>query len=187
MKSNVFKNVLSFQLNDYLKRFPSEKVKIAKTLNLLFNHNDCFKRTNWGGHFTASAWVVDRSRKWILMTHHKKLNSWLQLGGHAESNNNLLEVALKEAKEESGLNDINIVSNKIFDLDIHKIPKFRSDPEHLHYDVRFIFEADRLEKLSISNESNNLAWIEIENVLNLNSKKSIERMVHKFLNQFSHS
>ena len=97
MKRNVLEKVLSNKLDNYLKRYPSEREKITKTLHLLANDNDCFKRTNWDGHFTASAWVVDKSRKWILMTHHKQLNIWLQLGGHAEDNNNLLEVALKEA------------------------------------------------------------------------------------------
>ena len=184
MESNVSKKVLSSKLDNYLKRYPNEKEKITKTLHLLVDDNACFKRTNWGGHFTASAWIVDISRKWILMTHHKQLNIWLQLGGHAEENNNLLEVALKEAKEESGINNFNIISEEIFDLDIHKIPKYGFYPEHLHYDVRFIFEADKLEKLSISNESNDLAWIKIEDVLNLNPKKSIERMMHKFVNQF---
>jgi len=185
MKNRVFKRVLHSKLNDYLKRYPNEKEKVTKTLHLLVNDPDCFKRTNWDGHFTASAWVVDKSRKWILMTHHKQLNIWLQLGGHAEDNNNLLEVALKEAKEESGINNFNIISEEIFDLDVHIIPKYGSNPEHLHYDVRFILEADKLERLSISNESNDLAWIKIEDVLNLNPKKSIERMMHKFVNQFS--
>ena len=99
----------------------------------------------------------------------------------------MLEVALKEAKEESGINNFNIISEEIFDLDIHKIPKYGFNPAHLHYDVRFIFEADKLEKLSISNESNDLAWIKIEDVLNLNPKKSIKRMMHKFVNQFLRS
>ena len=184
MENNVLKKVLSKQLNDYLKRYPSEKENIVKTLHLLINDNDCFKRTNWHGHFTASAWIIDKSRKWILMTHHRQLNIWLQLGGHAEDNINLLEVALKEAKEESGINNFNIISENIFDLDIHKIPKYCSSPEHLHYDVRFILEADKLEKLSISNESNDLAWIKVEDVLNLNPKKSISRMIYKFVNQF---
>ena len=187
MESNVSKKVLSSKLDNYLKRYPNEKEKITKTLHLLVNDYACFKRTNWGGHFTASAWIVDKSRKWILMTHHKQLNIWLQLGGHAEDNNNLLEVALKEAKEESGINNFKIISKEIFDLDIHKIPKYGSNPEHLHYDVRFILEADKLERLSISTESNDLAWIKIEDVLNLNRKKSIKRMMHKFVNQFLRS
>ena len=187
MESNVLEKDLYYKLDNYLKRYPSEKEKIEKTLHLLVNDNDCFKRTNWDGHFTASAWIFDKSRKWILMTHHKQLNIWLQLGGHAEDNNNLLEVALKEAKEESGINNFNIISEEIFDLDIHKIPKYGSNPEHLHYDVRFILEADKLEKLSISNESNDLAWIKIEDVFNLNPKESIKRMMHKFVNQFLQS
>ena len=184
MKRSVSEKVLSKKLNNYLERYPSEKEKITKTLHLLVNDNYCFKRTNWNGHFTASAWIVDKSRRWILMTHHRQLNIWLQLGGHAENNNNLLEVALKEAKEESGINNFNIISKEIFDLDIHKIPKYGSNPEHLHYDVRFILEADKLEKLSISTESNDLAWIKIGDVLKLNPKKSIKIMMHKFVNQF---
>ena len=91
-------------------------------LNFISNYDNCFARNNWYGHFTGSAWVVDTTRTWILMTNHIKLNMWLQLGGHAEGNSDLLSVAIKEAREESGLDNFKVVSNKIFDLDIHQIP-----------------------------------------------------------------
>mgnify|MGYP001161052931 FL=1 len=167
-------------LHDYKNCFPEEKVPATKMIQFLKNDENCFNRDNWYGHFTGSAWIVDYSREWVLMTHHRQLNLWLQFGGHADGCYNLLEVALKETREESGLNQFDILSDKIFDLDIHDIPKRENEPSHLHFDVRFIFETKRgAEKITISNESYDVAWIHKNDVLNKNPEKSIARMLKK--------
>tara|TARA_Y100000815_G_scaffold233987_1_gene225819 strand:+ start:693 stop:1244 length:552 start_codon:yes stop_codon:yes gene_type:complete len=167
-------------LHDYKNCFPEEKVPATKMIQFLKNDENCFKRDNSYGHFTGSAWIVDYSREWVLMTHHRQLNLWLQFGGHADGCYNLLEVALKETREESGLNQFDILSDKIFDLDIHDIPKRENEPSHLHFDVRFIFETKRgIEKITISNESYDVAWIHKNDVLNKNPEKSIARMLKK--------
>jgi len=81
-------------LNEYLVNHPDESIKVNKVLDFIKNHNNCFARNNWSGHFTGSAWVVDTTRNWILMTNHIQLNMWLQLGGaRGKGNSNLLSVA----------------------------------------------------------------------------------------------
>src|SRR5215510_11521790 len=83
---------------------------------------NCFERSLQIGHVTGSAWIVDLDRTHALLTHHRKLNKWLQLGGHADGDPDILRVALREAREESNLDAIRPVSENIFDVDIHVIP-----------------------------------------------------------------
>ena len=174
------KKDLIYQLKDYLNKYPDEQIKVDNILKFINRENECFERNNWNGHFTGSAWIVDDTRNWVLMTKHLQLNMWLQLGGHAEGNSNLFKVALKEAIEESGLTKFTALSSQIFDLDIHQIPRFKNLPSHLHYDVRYIFEAKiKNEKIIISDESHDVSWVNKNDVLNKNSEESISRMLNK--------
>jgi 8-oxo-dGTP pyrophosphatase MutT (NUDIX family) len=142
-------------------------------------HPDCFKRSLAIGHITGSAWVVDPERRYALLTHHRKLGKWLQLGGHADGDPDILRVALREAREESSLEQIRVVSEAIFDVDIHVIPARGAEPEHLHYDVRFLLEAGRDALLVASSESRSLAWVALGAIAELNPEESIMRMVRK--------
>jgi 8-oxo-dGTP pyrophosphatase MutT (NUDIX family) len=170
---------LRSNLEKYRTPFEEEKSFINDFINLTYDHS-AFIRERLEGHFTGSAWIVNKLRTHALMTHHKKLNRWLQLGGHADGKENLLEVALEEAREESGLSSLRIVDAGIFDIDRHIIPQKAEIPEHFHYDVRFLIEAEMNEPLVISEESNDLAWIPfdaIEDLVGANS--SILRMLEK--------
>lgn len=142
-------------------------------------HPDCLLRSCVPGHFTGSAWVVDASRRRALLTHHRKLDKWLQLGGHADGEADLLAVALREAQEESGLKVVRAVRTEIFDIDRHLIPARKAEPEHWHYDVRFLIEADPAEPLVVTSESKDLAWVELAEVARLNPEESMVRMVGK--------
>jgi 8-oxo-dGTP pyrophosphatase MutT (NUDIX family) len=139
-----------------------------------------YKRERLEGHFTASAWIVNKERTHTLLTLHRKLGRWLQLGGHADGNENLLEVAMKEAVEESGLKSLKMVDLTIFDLDKHIIPERPHVPEHFHFDVRYLFEAEINEPLQISEESISLAWIAFDSVIDMiGYNPSIIRMLEK--------
>lgn len=162
---------------------PSTEVDGAfqqQMLTFLNDHPmDFYRRTLTVGHFTASAWIVNPSHDRFLLTHHRKLNRWLQLGGHIEEDANLAEAAMREALEESGLSDLKLVSPDIFDLDIHSIPERKGDPEHLHLDVRFLIEANDETPLRISNESNDLAWVDKDTIKHLHPETSMLRMLAK--------
>jgi len=169
-------------LKELIKKYAIKNPKdnsIYEMLNIL-KTDRCFLKENYNGHFTGSAWILNPEKDQVLMTHHKKLDMWLQLGGHSDGENDLFKVALREAKEESGIPYFKYVNKAIFDLDIHHIPRYKDQPPHKHYDVRFLFEADPFSSLiTISDESYDVAWIPIDKVLDLNSEKSIERMVKK--------
>ncbi len=151
----------------------------AETIRFVEQHADCLLRSCVPGHLTGSAWIVNADRTRTLLTHHRKLDKWLQLGGHADGDGDLTAVALREAREESGLARLRLLSPAIFDLDRHWIPPRKTDPGHYHYDLRFLIEADEAEPLTISNESKDLAWVEVARVTALNPEESMARMVRK--------
>ena len=146
--------------------------------------NDCFDRSLLQGHITGSAWIVDYSHSKVLLTHHRKLDRWLQLGGHADGDADILRVALREAREESGIDDIRPLSEDIFDVDVHPIPTRDAEPRHLHYDVRFLLEADASSPLVVSSESKDLAWVSLSELTQLTTEQSIIRMMEKTLAHF---
>ena len=141
---------------------------------------DPFVRDRIAGHYTASAWLVDAAGQRLLMTHHRKLDRWLQLGGHADGDRDLAAVALREAEEESGLVDL-VVLPDIFDLDRHWIPERGDVPGHWHYDVRYVVRATGSEDFAVSDESHALAWRDIAGLLDDPSiDPSIARMARKW-------
>lgn len=147
---------------------------------------DCFLRSCLEGHLTGSAWITDKEGKLTLLTHHRKLNKWLQLGGHADGETDPLNVARKEADEESGLSHIEVLDNSLFDVDSHWIPARGEVPAHWHHDLRFWFLADPAEAFVVSEESLDLAWVEVDKVETLNPEESMLRMVRKTQAQRSH-
>lgn len=144
-------------------------------------HCDCFERSLAVGHVTGSAWIVDAARTRCLLTHHRKLDRWLQLGGHADGDADVLAVAMREAREESGLTSIRAVSQRVFDCDVHAIPSRKAEPGHFHYDVRFLLEADPAQPLVVSDESHELAWIALGDVSSVSGDPSVERMARKLV------
>jgi 8-oxo-dGTP pyrophosphatase MutT (NUDIX family) len=156
-----------------------EAAMLAEYGPFIATHADCLERTCRDGHLTASAWIVDPRRQRTLLTHHHKLDRWLQLGGHVDGDPDLAAAALREAREESGLAGLRLVSPEVFDVDRHRIPARGGEPEHWHFDVRFLIEADPAEPLAISSESKDLAWVALDEVARLNPSESLARMVRK--------
>ncbi len=148
---------------------------------LLEDPADPFVRERLAGHFTASAWLVDGAAARILLTHHRKLGLWLQLGGHADGDRDLARVALREAEEESGLAGLS-VEPEVFDLDRHWIPEHKGVPAHWHYDVRYVVRTGGSEAFLVSEESLALAWQPIAEVAaDPTHDASLRRMARKWL------
>jgi 8-oxo-dGTP pyrophosphatase MutT (NUDIX family) len=150
-------------------------------LSFIGENTDCFERSLEIGHITGSSWLLNKTGDKTLLMHHKKLDKWLQLGGHADGDSDILAVALKEAKEESGIRSIEPVMSAIFDIDIHKIPAYGDIKEHFHYDVRFLLKVTSGENISINGESNELRWIGKDREGLLSSEPSVVRMFDKWL------
>ncbi len=151
-------------LGDYARRWPDEAAVAAQFAELLGDAGDPFVRERLQGHLTGSAWLVSADGQRVLLTHHRKLERWLQLGGHADGDRDLAAVALREAQEESGLGGLVLDSPRIFDLDRHWIPERKGVPGHWHYDVRYVVRAGTDEAFVVSEESLELAWCEVAQV-----------------------
>ncbi len=170
-------------LHDYRVRWPAQAECVDDFLGLLADPEDPFVRGRLAGHFTASAWLVDRSGTRVLLTHHRKLDMWLQLGGHADGDRDLPRTALREAEEESGLTGLRIVP-RIFDLDRHWIPEHKGVPAHWHYDVRYVVHAGANEAFVVSDESHALAWRDIASLADEDdADASLRRMAAKWLDR----
>ena len=156
-----------------------EKVMTETILAFVQDNADCAERSKYSGHLTGSAWIIDPTHTQALLCHHKNLNKWLQLGGHADGDLNLLAVALREAREESGLLFFKVLSQEIYDVDIHLIPARAEQAEHWHYDIRFLLETDTHAPLIVSAESNALAWVPLEKIREYSEEESLLRMCRK--------
>jgi 8-oxo-dGTP pyrophosphatase MutT (NUDIX family) len=167
-------------LEQYFPTDPEEINCKKRMLDFLANHPNCFERSFQLGHFTASCWLMNAVGDKALLMHHKKLDRWLQLGGHADGNSNLLDVAIREAQEESGIEKIVAVSPTIFDIDIHPIPSNAKEPEHEHFDVRFLLQTQESDDFKKNDESHALMWIGKNLALLPTQNPSILRMFRKW-------
>jgi len=178
-KQSIFKLI-----EDYLELYPNDSHAI-KTLKFLEDYDNFWQRDNSYGHITASAWVVNQARDRALLTHHLKFNMWVQLGGHIEAEDNtIFEASGRELREESGLKEFRLLSDRIFDIDVHLIPANKKNfPEHFHFDIRFLFEADENAVISHQiEESNAVKWIIMHEMEKWTNEQSVLRMVEKTIN-----
>jgi 8-oxo-dGTP pyrophosphatase MutT (NUDIX family) len=167
------------QLTAYLENNPGEAAMVQRYLDFVAGHVDCFERSLLIGHVTGSAMVLDSTGTRVLLTHHRKLERWLQPGGHADGIANVLEVAMKEADEETGLEAIAPVSRELLDVDIHAIPARGDEPAHYHYDCRFLLQSTGSDAFTVSEESHDLAWVPMDQILDYTDEESILRMIDK--------
>lgn len=170
--------------NPYNEQEENDKEMILKYIDTF---SDVLTRDNKMCHFTASNWITNKNKTKILMCYHNIYKSWAWTGGHCDGNSNLLNVALKEAEEETGLKTIKPLSNEIFSIQILSVDSHKKRgvfiPTHLHLDCCFILEADEKEDLKIKEDENSgLKWVEIDNVLNIVNENNMKSIYDK-LNQ----
>ena len=168
-------------LERYASDHPDESAIVVRFQRLLADGRPAFDRGHLPGHFTASALVFDRRCERVLLTHHRKLDIWIQLGGHADGDARLHLVAHREAVEESGLIGIAPAADRIVDIDIHTIPSHGSEPRHEHYDVRYAFVANPPHPLVVSDESHDLAWVSVDRLREVSGEVSLHRAVTRGL------
>ena len=164
----------------YAARHPEEVEVTERFRAFIRDHEDCFLRSQLSGHVTGSAWIVNAPGDSVLLTHHRKLDIWVQPGGHADGDPDILAVALKEATEETGLDPLEPVGEDIFDLDIHSIPARGEIPEHFHYDVRFAIRHEGEGEFTVTEESHDLAWVPLESLGDYTDEASMHRMARKW-------
>ena len=172
--------VLLQQLSNYRERYPEEAAVVERFVAFVEAHQDCYCRELPVGHLTGSAWVIDAATDRALLLKHRKLGYWLQPGGHADGDSDLINVARREVIEETGLIELGIVASGIFDIDIHRIATRGDVPEHFHYDVRFLFSARSPDAARHNEESTDMRWVSYESIAELTTEESIRRMAVKW-------
>lgn len=174
------RETLLTELEQYRQDHPAESSTVDLFITFVRENENCFDRELLIGHITGSAWVVNKAGTHALFTHHRKLEKWLQLGGHADGDPDALAVALREVKEESGL-EATPLSTTIFDLDGHVIPARKDVPEHIHYDIRYLVQTKGNEEYTVSDESFDLQWIPLEEIIQFTQGEDTHRMARKWL------
>lgn len=168
-------------LQQHETRFMDEAGYVARALDFVETHTECFYRELWPAHVTGSTWVVSPDRERVLMLHHRKHDRWLQPGGHADGDADILRVALRETSEETGLDpsQVQLLDQAVFDVDIHRIPAMNGDPEHEHIDIRFLVEIDDHLPVPGNHESYDVLWVALHDVPRFNNNRSTYRMLEK--------
>ncbi len=149
------------------------------------NRHDWWKRSTRDGHVTGSAWILNHTATHALLLHHRKLNFWVQPGGHLDdSDTSPAAGALREAQEETSIPNLILADTALFDIDIHEIParvgEHETEPAHLHYDVRYLIMATDA-RITISDESLDAKWISLQALAQPSYERSIARMAEKSL------
>lgn len=157
-------------------------------LKYIREFSDVLTRKNQMFHFTTSAWIVNSNKTKVLMVYHNIFNSWSWIGGHADGNSDLLEVVKKEIKEETGLDNVRLLDDKIFGLSIQIVkPHLKNNKfvsAHLHYDVQFLFEASEDNVLKIKEDENSdIAWIEIDEILDKVTEEHMKPIYGKLIDK----
>ena len=159
---------------------PKQAEDRIRILEFLDQHQDALHRSCLSGHLTASCLLLDANRQRVLLHHHRKLNLWLQFGGHADGEGDLAAVAQRELIEESGITPAEFASSP-FDIDIHPIPAHKDEPAHAHLDVRYLAIAPSGAEFVVSSESKALRWFTGPEALAIGLDPSLERMVKALL------
>jgi len=156
-----------------------EKHLVSHFQRFIESNPQCFDRANIG-HITSSVWIVNAQHTHALLTHHKKFDLWVQLGGHNDGHADCKKVAALEGLEESGIEGLTFLHEGIFDIDVHAIASACT----YHYDIRYLMQAPENSQFVVSAESHNLAWVPFEDIARHTLFASVLRMNEKFRQKF---
>ena len=183
------KEKLIAEIQNYIPVNEQEETDKRILLNWLAGPEDISVRENLIGHLTASAWVVNPDRTRVLMAYHKIYDSWAWLGGHADGNWDLCQVAAKEAREESGIENLTLLSDGPVSLEILTVSghekKGKYIPCHLHLNLTYLFEADPAQSLQVNaDENSGVAWLETDKLGQFSSEAwFVERIYSKLVHR----
>ena len=167
------------ELRSYEPADDAEAHNVESVVSLLTRSAHPFSRGQFDpGHVTASCYIVDPDGR-LLLHHHRRLERWLQMGGHVEADEITSAAALREGREESGLPDL-MLDGAILDVDVHAIPESKGDPRHHHFDVRYIAHTAAPHSVTMDDEeSNDLAWFTLERAEELMNAPESSRVIRK--------
>lgn len=175
---------LKKQIEKFIPYNEQEQCDKEMMLEYINTFDDVLTRDNKMCHFTASNWIINKERTKVLMIHHNIYNSWTWSGGHADGDDDLLRVALKEANEETGLKNLKVLNDEIYSLEVltvnGHVKRGKYVCSHLHLDCCFLIEADEEETLTINEDENSgVKWVKIEEASILTSEEQMRPIFRK--------
>ena len=175
-------------IRDYVPFNEQEERDRALILAFLEEHDDAFLRENLVAHMTASAWVVNPARDRVLMVYHRIYDSWSWTGGHADGEEDLAAVALREVREETGVRSARLLSDEIFSLEVLTVDGHEKRgayvPSHLHLNVTYLIEADDHDPLTVCEEENSgVRWFGLDEALKASSEPWFVARIYRKLNE----
>ena len=189
------KTEIEEMVSRYQLKHPAEMKELEPIIHFLQRTADgeLYNRSNFDGHITSSSFVLDEKRTSLLFIHHKKLNRWLQPGGHVDSSDeNLLQAAIRETIEETGLpaesfEPIMLAdSGSIFDIDSHFIPENprKNEPSHTHHDFRFLFACNKPVSFNLNaDEAIGVKWMALTELVDDPVFKNVAGKILELLNE----
>ncbi len=159
-----------------------------RILDFLDRNPDAFLRSNRTAHMTASSWIVNPARDRVLLIYHNIYHSWTWTGGHADGETDLLSVALREAREETGIRSVRPVSGEIYSLEVLTVDGHEKRGEyvssHLHMNVTYLLEAEEDQALHIrEGENSGVGWFDRDEVLTVSTEPWFNERILKKLNE----
>lgn len=175
------------QIQQYTPYNEQEERDKEIILDCFRQNPNIFMRKSSLAHMTASAWVVNQDRTKVLMAYHNIYHAWSWLGGHADGETDLLQVALREVKEESGVKNVHPITEEIYSLEVltvdGHVKKGKYVSSHLHLNITYLLEADETDALSIQEEENsNVAWFPLEEAIKASTEVWFQEHVYNKLN-----
>ena len=175
-------------IREYQPYNEQEERDKALILDFLAKNGDAFLRENRVAHMTASAWVVNPARDRVLMVYHRIYDSWSWTGGHADGEEDLAAVALREVREETGVKSARLLSEEIFSLETLTVDGHEKRgvyvPSHLHLNVTYLVEADEHDPLTVCEEENSgVRWFSLDGALAASSEPWFVERIYRKLNE----
>ena len=176
------------QIKAYRPWNEQERQDQVLILDFLRKNSDAFYRTNLLAHMTASAWVVNPQRSKVLMVYHRLYDSWSWAGGHADGEEDLLAVALREVREETGVQCLRPVTEEIYSLEVLTVDGHEKHgqyvPSHLHLNVTYLLEAEEDQPLRVCEaENSGVAWFSLADALSASTEPWFVERIYKKLNE----
>lgn len=176
------------QIKNYKPYNEQEEKDKHTILKYIDTFNDVLTRNNEFGHFTVSSWVVNKEKTKVLMIYHNIYKSWAWTGGHADGETDLLNVAIRELKEETGVKNVKILEDNIFSLEIicvnGHVKKGKYVSSHVHLNLTYLLEVDEKEELRIKEDENSgVKWVNIEDVEKTATDTWVKENIYRKLNE----
>lgn len=180
------------KLEEQIKNYKPYNDQEAKDKEVMLSYLNTFDniltRENEYGHFTASSWTVNKEKTKVLMIYHNIYKSWSWTGGHADGESDLLNTAIRELKEETGVKNVNVIKNEPYSLEIvgvdGHIKRGKFVSSHVHLNLTYLLEVDEQETLTIKEDENaGVKWVNIEDVEKIVTEKWILENIYNKLNE----